>query len=142
MVADFTYESYFAEVFNDRTKILRPARRLLKNVDFDTLIGTGLSGSLIVPILADGLKRHWAVVRKDNDGSHSSREIEGRIGERWIFVDDFISSGATRRRVIDAVTNTMKYYGYKTEYVGAYLYNEAIPGEYFSSRRRAVFFPA
>lgn len=68
------------------------------------LMGTGLSGALIVPRLADMLERKWCIVRKptdtDNptDGTHSSLHVEGWLSDVVIFVDDCISSGKTLRR--------------------------------------------
>lgn len=69
----------------------------------DTLVGTGLSGAVIVPMLARELGIGWLVVRKPNDGSHSSKPAEGDLGRRWLFVDDFIETGATFERVWTAV---------------------------------------
>lgn len=98
------------------------ARRELEQreaVDFDTMIGTGLSGALTVPFLARAMGKHWAIVRKEKDvDNHSGNPIEGSIGERWIFVDDLISSGETRRRVLSVVAQTFS----DTKYVGDYLY--------------------
>jgi adenine/guanine phosphoribosyltransferase-like PRPP-binding protein len=85
----------------------------------DTFVGTGLSGALVVPTLARALGRHWAIVRKQ-DGSHSSRTVEGAIGERWLFIDDFIEGGATLRRVREAVT----LYAPGTEWVGSFEYEK------------------
>src|SRR5438270_666376 len=91
--------AYLRRVFNDREELIWNAREILKEVDFDTMIGTGLSGSLVIPVLAEGLGKYWAIARKDNDGSHSYHKVEGLIGDRWIFVDDLIATGKTRKRV-------------------------------------------
>ena len=65
--------------------------------DYDTLVGTGQSGALAIPGLARELGKHFLIVRKQSDlkSSHSNLEWIGRMGRRWVFVDDFISSGAT-----------------------------------------------
>ena len=85
----------------------------------DTFVGTGLSGALVVPTLARALGRHWAIVRKQ-DGSHSSRRIEGEIGERWLFIDDFIEGGATLHRVREAV----ELHASGTKWVGTFEYEK------------------
>lgn len=63
--------------------------------DFDTLVGVGVSGAVIVPILARLLGVDFAIVRKDNDGTHGWNKIEGVVGSKWLFVDDLISSVAS-----------------------------------------------
>jgi adenine/guanine phosphoribosyltransferase-like PRPP-binding protein len=105
----------------------RVARNLaldFEGVEYDTIVGTGLSGAVIVPQLARILNKYALIVRKPNDGSHSLLPAEGKLGQRWLFVDDFIFTGTTRTRVINAVTELAAKRDYKTEYVGAYLYEE------------------
>jgi adenine/guanine phosphoribosyltransferase-like PRPP-binding protein len=95
--------------------------------EYDTLVGTGLSGSLIIPRLAERLDKRWLIVRKAGDGSHSRKPAEGSLGERWLFVDDCIDSGATWERVRHVVRDIVREYDHETEHVGAYLYQ----GDYF-----------
>jgi hypoxanthine phosphoribosyltransferase len=101
--------------------------------DFDTMVGTGLSGALVVPTLARATKKLFAIVRKDDDLlSHHETKVEGTIGERWIFVDDFVSSGATLRRVVQAIRRQVDGYNQRygdatagkhhIRYVGRYTY--------------------
>ena len=120
-----SHASYMDPAFGDLNDI---AHNMLKAFDtypadiygpmpyFDTIVGTGLSGSLVVPHLGRAFGLHWAIVRK-NDGSHSSSQIEGNIGQRWIFVDDFIYSGKTLNRVQSVVTVYCT-----ARYVGTYEY--------------------
>lgn len=124
--------SYSREAFDDDLgTIIKYATNRLEKVNYDTMIGTGLSGALVVPTLARALDKHWAIIRKEGDGSHgSSAGFEGRIGDRWIFVDDFVVSGGTRERVIQAVTDIARREGprqldqYDEDpfYVGEYMY--------------------
>lgn len=125
-----TYESYLRDAFGD-IKLMRDA--LLKRFDpdsFDTLVGTGLSGALVVPRLADMLGKHWAIVRKpydvrkphDGSTSHSSNLVEGRIGHSWLFVDDQRASGRTERRVIEAISDIARSEDFPTKHVGTFLY--------------------
>jgi hypothetical protein len=111
--------------------IVEQARRVMKGIDYDTMIGTGLSGSLVIPTLARALGKKWAIIRKPGDGSHGNPVgFEGEIGRRWIFVDDFVASGATRQRVRDAVDRIVRVEGplqlsedeLGPIYVGDYLY--------------------
>jgi hypoxanthine phosphoribosyltransferase len=90
--------------------------------DFDTMVGTGLSGALVIPTLAEAFGKEWAIVRKTDERAHSSSRIEGSIGERWIFVDDLVSSGSTFRRVQKAVVEECQYWQYTTTFVGMYTY--------------------
>lgn len=87
--------------------------------DFDTLVGTGVSGAVIVPTLARLLGVDFAIVRKENDGTHGWNKIEGVMGKKWLFVDDLVSSGTTVRRVQKLVTELFP----KSVAMGAYLYH-------------------
>lgn len=115
--------SYFQEALSDDLdSFIDRARTALKGVQYDTLVGTGMSGALIVPTLARALDQHWLIVRKPKDGSHSWHPFIGKLGRRWIFVDDFIDSGATRKRVLAAIQKEAESFDFKTTYVGDYLY--------------------
>lgn len=113
-----------AEVVREAIKVLRPVAR-----EFDTIVGTGFSGGVLVPILALRLRKKFVLVRKDTDDSHhGSGRLLGELGERWIFVDDFVSTGATRRRVIDKVTTEAGYRHHPTAHVGDYHYGQKHQG--------------
>jgi adenine/guanine phosphoribosyltransferase-like PRPP-binding protein len=126
---------YFSDAFGEWHILLDNALKHLVDLNFDTIIGTGMSGTLVVPRLAADLDVYWAVIRKPNVDSHSSKRVEGRVGKRWVFVDDFVSSGATYQRVRNAVQDhkyippmdqpwdgTMLTLGDHTELVGVYEY--------------------
>ncbi len=115
-------------------EIAEVARLLLKHhpekLKFDTLVGTGLSGAIVVPPLARSLRKKFLLIRKDNDSSHSSYPAEGVLGRRWLFVDDFVSSGTTFRKVIAGVNTCVSDLGryrdpgFKSELVGAFQYSD------------------
>jgi hypothetical protein len=84
----------------------------------DTLIGTGLSGSIAAGILATATHRMYAVVRKSGVSTHSCNTVEGQIGARWLFIDDFVRSGRTRERVIEKIVDEVP----RTRFVGSWLY--------------------
>jgi hypothetical protein len=117
-----THCEYFDRAIEDFEGIVADARAVLQEVDYDTIIGRGLSGALVVPGLARALGKHWAIARKSGDGSHSASEVEGTLGRRWIFVDDFVSSGRTRRAAKDTVQKFCERKRHLTEYVGTWTY--------------------
>jgi len=112
-------------------QIVAEAKTELADVDFDTIVGTGFSGSVVIPAVAMALGKDFLLIRKEDDQSHHGGGLPvGTLGKRWIFLDDFISSGATWRRVHRKVAAFAKpspdYWGDKTEvateYVGTYIY--------------------
>lgn len=124
------HASYLGEIINNPDEVIRLAAERLEAAEkagyvFDTIVGTGLSGALIVPTLARKLNKHFALVRKP-DNSHSEMILEGSIGERWVFVDDLIISGATYRRVRTRINTVASSYYRRFVFVGAFIYNEII----------------
>lgn len=118
---------YMDLAFDDLSGLLGRAEKHLAGVDFDTLVGTGFSGAAIVPALALRLGKKYILVRKPKDGSHHNGPMIGQLGKRWLFIDDFVASGKTRRRVINAIETACKPNAYRltaheTEYVGDYHY--------------------
>lgn len=127
---------YMDKALFNLDSVLRRAKKDLLDVDFDTLVGTGFSSGVVIPALALRMKKKFVLIRKDNDDSHhGSGRFLGEMGDRWLFVDDFISSGTTRDRVIkkvldwrgcemwDADLGTYKEGDpLKTEFVGQYMY--------------------
>lgn len=97
----------------------------LRDVDFDTLVATGVSGTIIVPALALSLGKKFVIVRKEHDDSHhGAARLVGQMGHRWIFVDDLISSGKTRRYVLNRVKDAVCTWdpSFVTTHVGTYRY--------------------
>jgi orotate phosphoribosyltransferase len=113
---------YLARAFENPANLISAAMVHLEKIQFDTLVGTGLSGALVVPTLARALGRHWMIIRKEDDRSHALAQGNGRavgtIGKKWIFVDDLICSGTTRESVKEAI----KALDVGAEYVGTYVY--------------------
>lgn len=103
--------------------IMEDAKADLADVEFDTIVGTGFSGGVVIPALALAMGKEFVLIRKETDDSHhGSGRLIGSLGERWIFVDDFVSSGHTRRRVIDKIDAACVLHDHDTTYVGDYLY--------------------
>jgi orotate phosphoribosyltransferase len=100
-----------------------------KDVEFNTLVGTGLSGGLIVPVLARMLNVDFAIVRKEGVSNHGHYDVEGVIGDKWLFVDDLICTGASLRKVHRKMEDCSK----NTQFMGVYLYDT----RYFVSTKEA-----
>lgn len=100
-------------------------------LEFDTIVGRGMSGALIVPEIARVLKCGWLIIRKPGDKSHSTKIGEGNLGKRWIFMDDLIESGETFNQCAQGIDKIVRAhnlgsspnYQFKTEFAGIVLYN-------------------
>lgn len=119
---------YFAEAFDTPDILFKEAHENLDDIDFDTMVGMGLSGSLVVPLLAREFGVNFAIIRKKGESTHDDGQFVGNIGHKWIFVDDFIEQGNTLRTVTKAVRDIEQdfYQMYtndsQVKCVGAYLY--------------------
>jgi len=114
---------YFDGAILDLPGVIDEAKEALKGIDFDTLVGTGFSGGIVIPALALAMNKNFVLVRKENDDSHhGGGRLVGQLGQRWIFVDDFVVSGKTRARVIEKVGGACKFQA--VTMVGQYMYND------------------
>lgn len=109
----------------DLTPILTTAHRQLRRdtVGFDALVGTGLSGALVLPALAREFDVGFVLVRTPGHHRHTSCSTEGFFGSRWLFVDDFIDTGATFRRVHQHINALARRLRRPTTFVGSFLYH-------------------
>lgn len=105
--------------YTDPAGIVTAAMRNLAGIQFDTFVCRGLSGILVAPLLARAMSKHFLIVRKLTEPSHSSCEVEGTFGHNWVFVDDFVSCGNTRRACYEAV---QRMQGGSGTFVGTYEY--------------------
>lgn len=109
----------------DLPDVIEKAKKDLAEVDFDTLVGTGFSGGIVIPALALAMGKQFVLIRKETDDSHHGKgRMLGNLAARWIFVDDFISSGRTRNRVIEKVTEALDdaLEPHDSTMVGQYMY--------------------
>lgn len=117
---------YMDEALFKLDEVIETAKERLADVDFDTLIGTGFSGSVVIPALALAMGKNFVLIRKESDDSHHGKgRLLGRLGERCIFVDDFVSSGKTRKRVIHKLREVVEEeWGGKIDsaLIGQYMY--------------------
>ena len=118
------FNTYYMDnaLFN-LAEVIETAKERLADVEFDTLVGTGFSGGIVIPSLALALGKQFVLIRKETDDSHHGRgRLLGQLGSRWIFVDDFVSSGRTRKRVIEKVREAAEEASVSTIMVGQYMY--------------------
>lgn len=82
-------------------KTVRRAKRVLKKLDFDTVVFTGVSGALLGPILAYEMNKELVVIRKSLEDTHSFFCAEGyKDSQKYIFVDGLFCKGNTMERVV------------------------------------------
>jgi adenine/guanine phosphoribosyltransferase-like PRPP-binding protein len=118
-------ETYLSKVCQPEDLMFTLEKVLPEDLEYDTVVGTGLSGALAVQEVARRLGKRYLVVRKPNDGTHSWLPVFGHLGRRWLFVDDLVGSGKTFTRVYDGVNNiSASYNNWETEFVGTALYND------------------
>lgn len=114
---------YFDEAVLDLAGVIENAKKQLAGVDFDTIVGTGFSGGIVIPTLALAMGKKFVLIRKEGDDSHhGGGKLVGQLGERWIFVDDFVSSGKTCDRVISKIGEAALATGHRSTMVGQYMY--------------------
>ncbi len=82
----------------------------LKGVEFDTVVGRGLSGAIVVPMVALRLNKKFAIVRKLTP-THGNA-VEGDCSGRAVIVDDWVSSGDTLRKCLAICNNCVGVYLY------------------------------
>ena len=119
----------------DHMKALQPGfyRKFLKQAQktvgkselkFDTIVFSGMSGAIFAPVLALRLKKEIIMVRKESDKyptTHSEYRVEGYIKvQRYIIVDDFISSGASAKYMTDQIR---EHFNSDAKCVGIYSYD-------------------
>lgn len=76
---------------------------LASGLEYNAIAFHGMSGALIVPMLAWRLRKGMIVCRKPTEHSHGG-DFEGLYkGGNYIIVDDFISGGDTIRGIIDTI---------------------------------------
>ena len=99
-----SHASYLSKVFNrkEQDKAISDIKKLIKEKElvFDGFIVTGISGITMGSILSRILRKDLVIVRKADDGTHSSYKVENyKHGKRYIFLDDLIASGTTYKNV-------------------------------------------
>ncbi len=114
------------------------AKKVLAMYEYDSLAFCGLSGALFVSILAHELDKPMLLVRKENESSaHYPPPVEGyNHPQKYVFVDDQISTGATRERVL----RQLSFFNAGNRHVLTLLYNEMQVIETENTKRVAGVF--
>jgi adenine/guanine phosphoribosyltransferase-like PRPP-binding protein len=99
-----SHASYLSKIFNrkEQDKVISEIKQLIKEKElkFDGFIVTGISGITMGSVLSRVLRKDLVIVRKANDGTHSSYNVENyKHDKSYIFLDDLIASGATYKNV-------------------------------------------
>lgn len=105
-----------------------------KAPDATILFGRGMSGAMVIPALAAQMNLAWAILRKEDDNSHSSKRaeishIDSTRPAKAVFVDDLIDSGDTFRECMEALLDAFDREGREVEVVGAALYMVSVDDE-------------
>lgn len=101
-----------------RNMIVMDAVRRLRNYRFDTIACCGISGSIVVPQVAEILNKNILVVRKRNEPCYSEFSTEGVAPHRYVILDDLICSGNT----VKHINRSIKYEYSFAKCIGVYCY--------------------
>ena len=71
---------------------------------FESIVCCGTSGLMVVPQIAERLRKNIVVVRKGTDNCYSTFMIEGPQPRRFIIVDDLICSGNTIKHILSQIS--------------------------------------
>ena len=87
-----------------RNKIIMETYSYLKKLDieYDGIACCGASGMLVVPQIAELLKKNIILVRKELNG-YSDFLVEGANSIRYIILDDLVCSGGTVKYIIKTI---------------------------------------
>lgn len=114
--------SHTSRVLNHkyRNRVIIEAYTKLQKLDFwfDAIACCGTSGLVIVPQLAELLKKNIIVIRKSNDNGYSDFIVEGANTTQYIIVDDLICSGGTVKHIIKSIRQETP----RSKCMGAYSY--------------------
>lgn len=115
---------YFYNVFNYPKETIDSIVHELKNPilgDIDFIVGTGLSGTLLLIPVSMKSKIPCAVVRKQDEDAHSKstenlRQLvkrgSSRSLKRYVIIDDFIEEGNTVKKIINILNDENIYNAY------------------------------
>jgi orotate phosphoribosyltransferase len=102
-----------------RNKIIMTSYSYLKDLDiqYDGIACCGASGMLVIPQIAELLKKNIILIRKKIDG-YSDFLVEGANSRRYIILDDLICSGNTVKHILKSIKEESP----RSECIGVYCY--------------------
>lgn len=112
VVTDYLGDVFHRDQFQGMVKrAIEKAHQIMIDHPFEAIAFTGTSGSAIAYILGYTLDVPLICIRKDTEKAHykswdsqSEQRFEGYAGARtYLIVDDFISSGKTVERIMQAI---------------------------------------
>lgn len=108
--------------------IVQEMGEVLRGVEFDTLVGIGMSGTLVVPSIAKITGKYGMALRKEVDNANrwEPRFGVGTLGKKWIFFDEWATTGQTRKEAQRMITKLCEAQNFTTEYVGTYQYGKQL----------------
>jgi len=102
-----------------RNKIIINSYSYLNKLDiyYDSIACCGTSGLMVVPQIAELLKKNIILVRKQIDG-YSDFLVEGSAANQYIIIDDLVCSGNTVKHIIKNIRRETP----RSKCVGVYCY--------------------
>lgn len=114
---------YHDNNFDDLPKVVnRVVRDLKPDKDkFDSIVVIGLSGIVVGTPVSLKLGKPIIIIRKDRLDNHQKTLVVNgsRMGNRYLFLDDFVSTGKTVRKVRDTLSDSSYA---PVQEIGQYLY--------------------
>ena len=118
--------NYFSQILDHKRDTIDMALETLRLVEFDTVVGCGISGVTFAAMLAYKLDCNLWIVRKPEDvNNHSSFRVEGSTPKGYersqvLVVDDLVDSGSTMVRIRETLYGAGNIEGF--DIVGDYMY--------------------
>lgn len=149
--SDYLHSVYNVSTFSVTVKkSIEVARQMMKEIPFDSIAFSGTSGAALAYILSAELHIPLMCIRKKLESSHftDGRDpdailLEGYTqSKRYIFVDDFITSGATLKRVkAEIARSDAALRKTPSVCIGALLYAAVTPSLVYNYNLRKDEFP-
>lgn len=115
---------YHEEAIQNLSLFLDRSCNRLDELDFHSIVVTGLSGMLLGPTLSLKLNKRLIIVRKEDDKSNHGKDIEGLVADKdkWLFLDDLIDTGSTLARVRNKIETMATAMDIEMEFIGSYMF--------------------
>jgi len=129
----YTHATWLSAALNQKKlkKLIRRAapriKKFRKKHPFDAIAFTGMSGTLVAPVISYELDIPLIMVRKSCHDSADCHNVSGYgSASRYVILDDLVSSGKTLRNIYQQVSHFYSYSLYSNsspDLVGIMLYS-------------------